>query len=229
MGLAVYAARRPLLRALGEWWVVDEAPHPAEVIVVLGGDNVRGDRVRHAVELYRQNWAPRLLLSGSTIRSYFSEGELMQREATAQGVPAGALVLAPHQAGSTLAEALHLRQVLHEQKVRSLIVVTSNFHTRRTRRIFHEVFRRHGTQVWVSAASDVNFDPARWWEQREGRGLLFLELLKCVYTWWELWDVPPPPAPETSQISPAARPERSRRASLSRAKPRDAAGRMRAA
>ena len=188
----IYVLRAPLLRALGEWWVVDERLEKAQAIVVLGGDSVRGDRVRHAVALYRQGWAPRLVLSGPSIRSYFSEAELMEREATELGVPAAHLIVARHPAASTLGEAVALGSVLAEHNFRKVIVVSSNFHTRRVRRIYRAVFRPQGTQVFVSAAPDFNFDPRRWWQQREGRAVLLLEVVKSLYTWWELYHLPSP-------------------------------------
>ncbi|MFQ5664121.1 MAG: YdcF family protein [Terriglobia bacterium] len=190
--LVVYVLRGPLLRALGDWWVVDEPLEKAQAIVVLGGDTVMGDRVRHAVKLYQAGYAPRVVLSGASIRSYFSEAELMQREATNLGVPAEHLIVARHNTQSTLKEAQELRRVLTEHNFRKIIVVTSNYHTRRVRRIFRTLFRRQGIQVLVSAAPDANFNPANWWQQRQGRALLLLEVVKSLYTWWELRDLPPP-------------------------------------
>lgn len=190
---ALYLLRGPLLRALAEWWVVDEQPEKAQAILVLGGDSVLGDRLRHAVALYHQGWAPRVVLSGTPLRSYFNEAELMEREATQQGVPAAHLIVARHQAASTLEEALALRRVLAEHNFRKVIVVTSNFHTRRARRIFRALYRPQGTQVLFSAADDFRFTPARWWQQREGRAALLLEVLKSIYTVWELYRLPSPP------------------------------------
>lgn len=192
--LLVYFLRAPLLRGVAEWWIVDEPLEKAQALVVLGGDNPMADRVRHAVALYRADWAPRVVLSGTRLRGYLSEADLMKRDATSLGMPAEDLILARHDAHSTLGEALALRPVLAEHNFRKIIVVTSNFHSRRTRKIFRAVYRAQGTQVWVSAAPDSNFDPARWWRQREGWELLFLELLKTLYTWWEVRERPPPSA-----------------------------------
>ncbi|MBI4467102.1 MAG: YdcF family protein [Acidobacteria bacterium] len=190
----VYWTRAPLLRALGEWWVVDERLEPAQALVVLGGDSIQGDRLRHAVSLYRQGLAPRLVLSGPPLRTYLDEAELMKREALEQGVPADHLIVARHPADSTLAEALALRPVLAEHNFRKIIVVTSNFHTRRARWIFLAVYRPLGTQVLVSAAPDFRFAPARWWQERAGRAALAIEVLKTLYTLWEVSSLLPPPA-----------------------------------
>lgn len=197
---ALYLVRAPLLRAFADWWVVDEPLEKAQAIVVLGGDNVMGDRVRHAAELYRQGWAPRVVLSGTSICSYFNEVELMEREATNLGVPADHLIPVRQHATSTLEEALALRPVLAQHNFRKIIVVTSNFHTRRARRIFRAVYQKQGTQVIVSATADSNFNPARWWQDREARALLFLEVVKSLYTWGELWRLPRPLPPPSAGL-----------------------------
>ncbi|MEE9234297.1 MAG: YdcF family protein [Candidatus Acidoferrales bacterium] len=188
----LYLLRGPILLAGGDWWVVDDELEKAQAIVVLGGDSVLGDRVRHAAELYRQGWAPRVVLSGPALRTYFSEAELMEKEALQQGIPKEHLIVVRHQARSTLEEALALRPLLAEHNFRKIIIVTSNFHTRRTKRIFRAVYERRGGHIFVSAAPDPEFNPARWWKTREGRATMLLEFLKTLYTFWELRHIPPP-------------------------------------
>jgi len=188
----VYLLREPLLRAFADWWVVSDRLEKAQAIVVLGGDSAAGDRLQRAATLYREGWAPRLVVSGPAVRFYLSEAELMQREALNLGVPEDKLLVVRHAATSTLEEAQQLSKVFAEHKLRKLIVVTSNFHTRRVRRIFRKLLRERGTQVWVDAAADSRFVPERWWQEREARALLLLEILKTFGTWWELWHLPPP-------------------------------------
>ena len=212
----LYLFRGPLLRAFGEWWVVDEELEKADAIVVLGGDSIAGDRVRHAVALYQRGWAPKLVLSGPPVRADFSEAELMEKEALRQGVPAADLIVARHPATNTFDEAFALRPALARLNVKKVIVVTSNFHTRRARRIFRAVYGREGLEVRVSASPDVRFRPDRWWQERDSRAWLFLEMVKTIHTWCELWRLPaeapraqaglpaPPPAPPASLYLPAA-------------------------
>lgn len=187
--LTVWLVRVPLLRAFADWWIVDEQLEKAQAIVVLADDTANGDRVRHAVGLYRQGWASRLVLSGGRLRSYFSEAELMRREAMDQGVPAEDLILFSHAKNSALEEAAVLQEVLARHSLRSIIVVTSNFQTRRIRRIYHKLYRERGTRVWVSAAPDARFPPRRWWEEREAWRALSRELFESMVTWWALLDL----------------------------------------
>ncbi len=199
----VYLARGPLLRAFGRWWVVDEPPVKSQAIVVIGGDSVAGARVRHAIELYRQGWAPKLVFSGELFRTDFCENVLMQTQAIHDGVPQDAIVLAPCGAyTSTLTETLALRSFLTEDKINHIILVTSNFHTRRAQRIVRAILDPAGFAVRISAARDERFPVDHWWQAREGKKALVLELLKSFQTWRELRNLPPPATPAPQSTTP---------------------------
>lgn len=188
----VYLLRAPLLRGFAEWWVVDETLEPAQAIVVLAGDNRQGERVRRGVELLQAGLAPRLVLSGTSLRANFSETQLMEQDALAMGAAPEQLLLAPHEANSTLEEARALLPVLTQHNFRTIIVVTSNFQTRRARMIFRSLYQKRAVQVQVSAAPDSRFRPASWWQDSEGSKQLWLEWQKLVYARWQLWCGAPP-------------------------------------
>ncbi len=197
LGATAYLARGPLLRAFGRWWVVDEPPAKSQAIVVLGGDSAAGARVQQAIELYRQGWAPKLVFSGQLFRTDLCENALMQSQAIHAGIPPQAIVLAPCNAySSTLTETLALRSFLTEDKINRIILLTSNFHTRRARRIARAILEPSGFVVRMSAAPDERFPVDHWWQLREGQKVMVLELLKSIETWRELRHLPPPPAPQ---------------------------------
>lgn len=185
MLVVLYVARGPLLRFVGEEWIVDDPPQKVQAIVVLGGDTVFGDRVRRAADLYRSGWAPRIVLSGKSYRAYFNEVELMKSELTNLGVPSDHVIVAPHSGTSLLEEARALAPVLAHQHLRRIILVTSNYQTRRARRIFRTLYRDQGLEVFLSAAPDPDFDAARWWQQPRGRILLLEEVIRFWNDWWE--------------------------------------------
>ena len=90
-----------------------------------------------------------------------------------------------HDADNTLEEAETLARVANEKKWRSVILVTSNYHTRRARYIFRRVFPQ-GISIWVASARDGDFDPAAWWEKRKSTKELMREFLAMVVAVWEL-------------------------------------------
>ena len=182
---AIYVVRRPLLRLAGQFWVLDEPAEHADVIVELSDDNFNADRAAHAADLYRSGIAPQIVASGRMLRSYAGIAEIMEHDLVSRGVPASSIVKFPHRAASTREEAQALAGLVAERGWKRVLVVTSNYHTRRTRFIFGRVFRPSLT-VRVSAARDSEFDPSHWWESRIGVKLFFNELLGYAVAWWEL-------------------------------------------
>lgn len=204
------ASRRPmglfgrLLRRLAGWWVVDEPLEKADAIVVLAGDCFWAGRLRRALEIYRQGWAPWVVLSGQLLHPRFSEAELVEQEAIELGFPRQVLLRVSHDGGSTLEEALVLRHFLQEHDLRRIIVVTSNFHTRRTRTIYQALPGVCSTDVRVVAAPDLRFNPDCWWQPRAGLLTLAGELLSLFYTRRELRRlVQPLPQPKNVKEVPA--------------------------
>lgn len=187
----LYVRRDPILHAFGVWWVVEDPLVKSDAIVVLGGDSVQGVRVEHAVALYRQGWAPKLLLSGPMLRTDFSEVQLMDAQARRLGVPERAIVKVPAFVDSTLEEALDLRPFLAEHDMRRVIVVTSDFHTRRARMVWRKALGDSGFQVNFSSAPELHMVSTTWWEHRKALKETTLELLKYGDSWWEADHVAP--------------------------------------
>jgi len=64
--------------------------------------------------------------------------------------------------------------------IRTVVIVTSNYHTGRARRIFRRA--SHGRmRVLAHPAFDEWFQPDSWWLSREGRKLFFYETTKRLY------------------------------------------------
>src|SRR5665647_136067 len=91
------------LTAVGNFLVVEDLPSEAEAIVVLSGD--LGARLEQGVELYRQGYAPRLILAGGGQPGRPSAAEVMKRQAVALGVPSAAALLV-NESTSTREDAL---------------------------------------------------------------------------------------------------------------------------
>ncbi len=181
----LYLARHPLLRAAGQIWIVDETPAKAEAIIVLGDDNYLGERAARAAELFRAGWAPRVVASGRMLRPNAGIAELIQRDLVERGVPAAAVVRFPHRAANTREEAKELRGLLVKEGWHRVLVVTSNYHTRRARYLCQRIFPS-GTELRVVAARDSDYDPDRWWETRLGVKTFFGEAVGMLVAMWEM-------------------------------------------
>ena len=181
----VYLVRHPLMRVAGDFWTVDEGPVAADAIVILGDDNYSGDRATRAAELLKAGWAPRIVASGRYLRPYASIAELEEHDLIDRGVPASAIVRFAHRAENTREEALAISQLISSRGWKRIIVVTSNFHTRRSRYICERTFPA-GTVLRVVAAHDSDFDPDNWWRSRLGIKIFTHELVGMVVAIWEM-------------------------------------------
>jgi len=183
--LVVYVARHPLLRLAGSFWVVDESPGNSDAIVMLSDDNYNADRAARAAELFKSGLAPRVIASGRYLRPYASIAELEQRDLTDRGVPASAIVRLAHHATDTREEAVAIGQLLSSRGWKRVILVTSDYHTRRSHYICARIFPA-GTVLRVVAARDSDYDPEHWWEKREGVKIFLHELMGMPVAMWEL-------------------------------------------
>jgi uncharacterized SAM-binding protein YcdF (DUF218 family) len=181
----LYFARHPILRFAAESWVVNEPSEHADALVVLSDDNFYADRATHAAQLFREGLAPTVVASGRRLRPNAGISELMEHDLVERGVPRDKIVRLSHDADSTKEEAVSVRKLAQEMHWKRIVVVTSNYHTRRARYIFSRVFPTAIT-VKVASASDGSFDPERWWEKRESIKLFARELAGMVVAVWEL-------------------------------------------
>ncbi len=177
-GLIAAATHGLWLPWLGYALIRDDGPAKADIAVVLAGDYT-GARLEKAAQLVKQGWVPAVLVSGPPL---FDEHEtdvcipMMVR----RGYPASWFYACPNGALSTREEAWAVLGDLKRRGVKSFILVTSNYHSGRARRIYLAVERAMGggPPFRVVAASDRYFGPADWWKNREGQKAVFLE-------WWK--------------------------------------------
>jgi uncharacterized SAM-binding protein YcdF (DUF218 family) len=182
---AIYLVRHPLMRLAGNFWVVDDGPAASDAIVILGDDNYEADRANRAAEVLKQGWAPRIIASGRYLRPYASIAQLEQQDLLQRGVPASAIVLLQHRAEDTREEGEEIGQFISSHGWKRILVVTSNYHTRRARYILARVLPA-GTVLRVLSAPDVEYDPDDWWQTRLGIKRFFHESVGMIVAMWEL-------------------------------------------
>ncbi len=189
VALGLFVFRGPILRAAGNWLVVSDPLEPSNAIIMLSGDDIQGDRAARAAQLYKAGWAPVIVASGAEIRSYLSEADIEMHDLQLDGVPRSAILPFRQHATYTLQEAKDLLSLCQAEHWKRVIVVTSNFHTRRSRYIFRHVFPRSIT-VRVTPAPDVRFDPDDWWESRHGMKTFVRETAALCVAFWEVHELP---------------------------------------
>lgn len=180
--LAAVGLAHPIwLAGLGHALVQVDPPAPADAAIVLGGDGF-GYRILKAAELVRQHYAPLILVSGPDGLYGYYESELAIEYAVRAGYPASWFVGIPHSSRSTQGEARVLAPELRKRGIRSCLLVTSYYHTRRAGRVFRSTVPE--VQFRVIGADAPEFDPDGWWHTREGRKTVLLEWEKVIASWF---------------------------------------------
>ncbi len=186
VGLIVVGAflfRESIFRAMGSYLVQASEPQASEIVVVLAGDSA-GNRIKTAANLVKRGLVPKAIVSGPSGIYGSYECDLAIPFAVRAGFPESYFAHLHHEARSTAAEVLYIRDELRRLGVRRMILLTSDYHTRRAGRLMRAAFP--DGEVSVVAAPDTNFSVAGWWRNREGRKTFVNEWMKTVAEWFGL-------------------------------------------
>ncbi len=166
----------------------DEDPQSADVIIILGGGVIVDtktlprqvqERVQRGVELYHQDYADNIILTGGEVKDQsYSESDMMLPYAAFFGVTAAAL-FPEDQATSTYENALFSKEIMEEQDWDTALMVTSAYHTNRACR----VYRKQDIDVTCIAAYEHEI-----WEGHAFRNLsdfrsVIREYAATIYYW----------------------------------------------
>jgi len=144
---------------------VDEV-RPADVILVLGAAEYRGKpspvleaRLNHALFLYRQQWAPRILTTGGAGGdSTFTEGEVGRAYLSSHGIPSEA-ILTETQGSSTVESTVAAAEIMRRLDLKSCIVVSDGYHIYRVKKMLES----QGMDVFGSPRPS---EPRDTWRER---------------------------------------------------------------
>ena len=167
-----------VLSRLGDSLVVSDRLEHADLIYVLAGD-FWGSRVLLGANLGSQGWAPRVILSGGLYQGR-EVGDMSVEFAVQHGYSRSLFLPLRMDAPSTVEEAQIIGPVFHRLGARRIILVTSNFHSRRTAEVFRLFLPEFDFRVEGSV--DPEFDPHAWWTKPRQRSLFFSEYRKIAGT-----------------------------------------------
>ena len=172
--------------------LIVEAPlEKADAIVVLGGSANYKERAREAARLLREGRAPVILLTNDNQRGPWSSAEQRNlyfyerslEEIHNAGAPEKSVDVLMNQVNTTYEEAELVKSYAAENGFRSVLIVTSAYHSRRALWTFSRVFRDTGIQVGMTPVPTGNESPqpATWWLTRRGWRLVPTEYVKMIY------------------------------------------------
>jgi uncharacterized SAM-binding protein YcdF (DUF218 family) len=185
----LFITRNSWLPAAGRWLDVGEQPVRTDYCVVLSGDYEQRPFV--AAALYRREYIRRKIWL-----TLVNSGPCEDRvEPTIEGavthlfvvlgVPADRVAVLDGRCASTFDEARALASALDAEPTATVTIVTSNYHTRRSRWVFRRVLGARAERLrFVSVPTD-NFAANCWWQSSEGFSVYTTEYLKLAfYLFW---------------------------------------------
>jgi uncharacterized SAM-binding protein YcdF (DUF218 family) len=156
--------------------LIEEA-QPADAIIVLGAAEYRGKpspvleaRLNHALFLYLQGLAPRVITTGGAGGDpVFTEGSVGRAYLTARGVPPEAIVV-EREGESTAQSVAAVVEIMRRMNLKSAIVVSDGYHIFRVKKMLES----SGLKVYGSPRPSIPPGEwrARWQDLRQAVGYL---------------------------------------------------------
>ena len=180
--IAVLSAVLLLSLTSGGYLVVND-PQKADVIVVLAGET--NWRPARGLQFLSHGYAPRMLLDVPAAGIIYDQSMLTIAKEYVQHLPQGeAISICPIAGLSTKTEAQDVVGCLRNSGVHRILVVTSDYHTRRARSVFQRELR--GYDISIAAAFDAETFGIPWWHHRQWAKINLDEWLRLV--WWQAID-----------------------------------------
>jgi uncharacterized SAM-binding protein YcdF (DUF218 family) len=196
LGLALYASGSWWLPAVGRWLDVGETPRVSDYCLVLSGDFE--SRPFGAAALYRKGfirhaiWLTHIASTERVSPTRLDSDAAARRILTTVGVPDDRIVVLDGPCVSTFDEAQSLERMLATHPDATVAVVTSDYHTRRSRWVFRHVLGDRADHLqFISVPTDY-FNAENWWRVEEGFASYSKEILKLPfyyirYGWGLVW------------------------------------------
>lgn len=186
--LAAYHVQ--ILKAIGNGLIVEHAPSKSDLLVCLSGGNV--ERALGTADLYHKGLAPRIFIAPEEppdgydlVRSkgiqYPQTIDLLVMLLQKLDVPRSAILVGERPSDSTRAEAEIVRELMEKEQYRSLILITSPTHSRRTYLTFRKILEDQDVRIQVVPTPYSNFKPEDWWKRRRYVREVLVEYEKLVY------------------------------------------------
>ncbi len=167
-----YVGRAAVLRGVAGFLDVSDPPQPVDCVLILGGGTETRPFVAGA--LYSAGLAKQVLVTAPTRSPSARVGIAPPDEEIAgailrhSGVPERDIVVLDGLCNGTRDEAQALGRFLERHPEAFVGVVTSPYHTRRTRLLFRKVLGDRANRLRFLAAPTDGFDASNWWHYEAG-------------------------------------------------------------
>ena len=171
------------MQEISEALVYEDELIPAEAIVVLTG-SWSGNRISGGASLFHKGYGEVVVFVGYQIYPGTNLYVLMKNYAIRLGVPEKNIIAQPKISGdlNTWGEGQAILKLLEEKSIKSFILVTSKFHTRRAHAVYKRLINESNFNIkfQIYGAEDPDIPIRNWWKTRVGKKVIFMEYLKTI-------------------------------------------------
>jgi uncharacterized SAM-binding protein YcdF (DUF218 family) len=178
-------ARKPLLRLVSDQLIQEDTLISCDRIVVLSG--YAEERAPEAARLLSLRKSASIVVTGAVTPRIFREMGIQLTEADLSayvlkksGVDSGRIEFL-RKGTSTWEECKALADYANQHDYKSVILVSSLFHTQRMQWVANRTLRKNGIQVIIRGAPPIAFNKDEWWESEDGLLFVVNEYLKLLY------------------------------------------------
>ena len=169
---------------LGKFLVESDKLEKADAIAVFSGDS--GARTERAVERLKEGYGDYVILSGGKVYDDVTMAELMKNHAIKLGVDESKILI-DNEASTTNENAEFTTNIIEENNFKSVIVVTSDYHTRRSKLAMEKALENtlidgEEVEVTVTPSKEEKFT-TKWWTSGDSVLMVISEYLKLMGYW----------------------------------------------
>lgn len=171
--------------------IVQAAPSSADAVILLSGSAAQTERVEHTLEVVHQGRARLVIITDDGTRGAWSRSlqknphpvEVARAALLAGGLPNERIIQLPGTVHSTNDEAVAAALYVRQHQLRTILIVTSAYHSRRALWVFRRVLRNDEVAVGIDPAgpSAESPEPDLWWLSVRGWRNVGLEYPKLAY------------------------------------------------
>jgi uncharacterized SAM-binding protein YcdF (DUF218 family)/glycosyltransferase involved in cell wall biosynthesis len=141
----IFVFYSPIVWLAGDQLAVSHVPQKVDAIVVLSGDGETNyinqsyqRRTLDAINYFNNGYASQIIISSGRDQT-FSETEIIKSLLTKRGVPEHAIYISSKYPKTTYENILLITHTLNERNIKSILLITSPYHSRRALWIFRKI------------------------------------------------------------------------------------------
>jgi len=174
---------------MGNYLIASDPLKHVDAIVVLSGSE--SDRIPEAALLYKEGYSSTVILTDTGLSKTPTPGTeeipidpngIKAGDLAQMGVPKTDIILPEHVVSSTAGEAQAVLDTMQRMNLKSAMIVTDPYHTRRAKLIFDSVFQGSGIRLRIHPVAGHWYRPFTWLLHPTGWKYMILEYGKLLYT-----------------------------------------------